>query len=174
MVENNKFVMLHYTGSFDDGEVFDSSIGGQPLEFQVGAGMVIPGLDKAVVGMKIDEEKEIKIEPAEAYGEYDESRKNSYPLADIKQNFEPEVGMTIGIQMENGMQMPAQIAEITDTEVLIDMNHPLAGKTLNFKIQVLEINDEAKLTGGCSCSGCDDDSGCDEPGSGCGSSGSCC
>ena len=165
MVEKDKFIVIHYTGTFDDGEVFDTSVDREPLEFQVGSGMVIPGLDNAVLGLAVGDEKDIHIEPAEAYGEYDENRKQTYPLADIRQSFEPEVGMTIAVQMENGAQIPAQIAEITETDVVIDMNHPLAGKALNFNVKLLEINDMPKYNqGGDGCSscggGCSDDGCC--------------
>lgn len=164
MVEEGKFIVIHYTGTFDDGEVFDTSIDRTPLEFQVGAGMVIPGLDKAVVGMAIGDKKDIHIEADEAYGDYDENRKQSYPLADVKQSFDPQVGMSIGVQLDNGHQIPATITEVTDTEVIIDMNHPLAGKALNFNIELLEINDGPKYSGGCS--SCGDSQGCDPGGCG--------
>ncbi len=166
MVEEGKFIVIHYTGTFDDGEVFDTSVDRTPLEFQVGSGMVIPGLDKAVVGLAIGDEKDIHIEADEAYGEHDENRKQSYPLADVKQSFDPQVGMQIGVQMDNGHQIPATITEVTDTEVVIDMNHPLAGKALNFNIKVLEINEEAKYSGGCSSCGDSDSQGCNPGGCG--------
>ena len=169
MIENNKYVAIHYTGTFDGGEVFDTSVDGQPLEFQVGANMVIPGFENAVMDMNIGEKKEIRIEPADAYGEYDENRKQSFPLEEIRQSFEPQEGMTIGVQMENGMQIPAVITSVTASEVVIDMNHPLAGKPLNFSLELIAINDTAQYDHGCSC-GCEETEGC---GDGCGSGGCC-
>lgn len=162
MVEEGKFIVIHYTGSFDNGEVFDSSIDRTPLEFKVGAGMVIPGLDKAVVGLDTGDKKDIHIDVEDAYGPYDENRKQAYPLADVKQSFEPEVGMNIAVQLENGQQIPATISEVTDTEVFIDLNHPLAGKALNFNIEILEINDMPKYSG--ACDSCRDTQGCGDGG----------
>ena len=161
MVEEGKYVQIHYTGTFDDGEIFDSSINGTPLEFRAGSGMVIPGMDAAVIGMKIEEEKDFNIPPEEAYGEYDENIVYTLPLDDVKSKLNPEVGMTIGIQSENGQHIPALITSVDDESVVIDLNHPLAGKALNFSIKVVAINDEPQLQHDCSgCSGCSDDTGC--------------
>jgi peptidylprolyl isomerase len=166
MVKENDFVLVHYTGTFDDGEVFDTSMDGEPLEFQVGGGMVIPGFESAVVGMKINEEKNFRIPCTEAYGEYDDQMIYPVPLDEMKKNFEPEVGMMIAVQNQDGGQMPAIIKEITDTTVFLDLNNPLAGKDLNFSIKLLEINSEAKYPDShnhdCSDHGCSDQgcSGC--------------
>lgn len=165
MVEEGKFVAVHYTGSFDNGDAFDTSIDSDPLEFQVGSGSLIPGFENAVIGMKIDDEKDIVLMPEEAYGVYDESLIYGFPLADVKSQFEPEIGMTIGMQLENGQQVPAVVSEITDDEVKFDLNHPLAGKTLHFHIKVVDINDEAKYGGGGCGGGCN--SGCCDPGCSC-------
>jgi peptidylprolyl isomerase len=154
MVKKDDYVLIHYTGKFDDGEVFDSSEERQPFEFRVGSNSVIPGMDNAMIGMEINQEKSIKLPPNEAYGEYDEAMIYNFPIEDIKKQFEPEIGMVIGVQMENGNSVPARIKEITGTDVFIDMNHPLAGKTLNFNIKLLEINSEPKHTSsGCDCCG---------------------
>ncbi len=157
MVKNDDYVVIHYTGTFTDGEVFDTSQDRDPLEFQVGTGMVIPGLEKAMIGMTIDEEKDITISPEEAYGDHDENLVYTFPIEEIRSQFEPEIGMVIGVQLEDGRQVPAEIVEIGAEDVRIDLNHPLAGKTLNFHIKLVEINDEPKYGGGCDC--CDHDSG---------------
>mgnify|MGYP001064109931 CR=1 FL=1 len=154
MVTEGKYVAIHYTGKFDNGQVFDSSLDGAPFEFQAGAGMVIPGLDRAVLGMKLNEEKDIVIAPEDGYGDYDENLIYAFPLEEVQQQFTPEVGMTIGLQMENGAQIPAIIKEITNDEVIVDMNHPLAGKTLHFHVKVINISDEPVYSEGCeSCGG---------------------
>ncbi len=158
MVNEGDFVLVHYTGSFDDGEVFDTSLDREPLEFQVGSGSVIPGFEKAVLGMKIDEERKIVLKPEDAYGDYDGSMVHSFPLAEVKSQFEPEVGMTIGVMLDNGAQAPAVITEITEEDVKVDMNHPLAGKTLHFQMKLVEINSEAKQNHGCDGGSCG--SGC--------------
>lgn len=165
MVKKDDFVLVHYTGTFDDGEVFDTSMDGDPLEFQVGGGMIIPGFDSAVIGMKINDEKKIRIASADAYGGYDETLVQPFPLEEVKESFEPEVGMTIALHGEDGHHLPAIIMGITATEVMVDMNHPLAGKDLNFILKLVDINDEAKYPSRDCSSGCSDH-GC--------SGGSCC
>ncbi len=160
MISEGKFAAIHYTGTLDDGQTFDSSLGGQPFEFQVGSGSVIPGLDKAVIGMKVGDEKDVSMGPDEAYGEYDESLMHSVPKDEMKANFEPKEGMAISVMLENGARVPAFIKEVSDAEIVIDLNHPLAGKTLHFHIKVIDVNDESKYSGDCS-------SGCDSCGSDC-------
>jgi peptidylprolyl isomerase len=161
MVEEGKYVAIQYTGKFDDGQVFDSSTQEQPFEFKAGSGMVIPGLDNGIMGMKVEEEKDLVIPPEEAYGEYDEKLIYTFPIEEVRQQFEPQVGMTIGVQLDNGAQVPALIKEVTDSEIFLDMNHPLAGKTLHFNIKVMEVNDEPKFAPADGCSGCSDESdGC--------------
>lgn len=160
MVKDGDFVVINYTGTLDDGDIFDTSVDREPFEFQVGTGSVIPGLDKAVIGMKINEEKDIVIEPEEAYGFYDEEMVLSFPLQEVKSQFEPQVGMTIGVQLDNGRQVPALITNLTEEAVIIDMNHPMAGKTLHFHLSLIEINQEAKYPTQCGCESCDPGSGC--------------
>lgn len=162
MIQEGQFAAIHYTGSLDDGQAFDSSFGGQPFEFQVGSGSVIPGLDKAVIGMKVDDEKDVSVEPNEAYGEYDDSLIHSVPKDEMKANFEPAEGMAISVMLESGARVPAFIKEITDSDIIIDLNHPLAGKTLHFHIKIVDINDESKYSGD------DCSSGCESCGPGCG------
>ncbi|MEK6890809.1 MAG: peptidylprolyl isomerase [Nanoarchaeota archaeon] len=134
-------VSIEYTGTYDNGEVFDSNVHGDhshPLEFVVGRGMVIPGFDKAVIGMKNGEEKKFRIPAAEAYGERDENLVKTMPKPE---EFPPQAkqGMLIGVGPSQDQQMPALIVKLTDSEVTLDLNHPLAGKALNFKIKILEI-----------------------------------
>jgi peptidylprolyl isomerase len=160
MIREGQFAAIHYAGTLDDGQTFDSSFGGQPFEFQVGSGSVIPGLERAVIGMKVGDEKDVSMEPDEAYGEYDESLIHRVPKDEMKANFEPKEGMAISVMLENGAKVPAFIKEISNAEIVIDLNHPLAGKTLHFHIKVIDINDESKYSGSCS-------SGCDSCGSDC-------
>ena len=140
-VKKGDKVKVEYTGTFENGEVFDASEKhGQPLEFEVGAGQMIKGFDEAVVGMAKDEEKEITLKPEDAYGDPKDEMIQKVPKDKLPKEQEPAVGMTIGVGFGDGRQMPATITEVTDTEVTIDMNHPLAGKTLTFKLKVVEIN----------------------------------
>ncbi|MCK4996799.1 peptidylprolyl isomerase [Candidatus Pacearchaeota archaeon] len=137
-VEKGNTIKVEYTGSFENGEVFDASEKhGQPLEFKAGEGMVVPGFDKAVLGMELDEEKTVTLQPVDAYGMPDPKGiqkvpKNHFPI-------EAEEGMTVGVPLPNGQKIPATITKITDAEVTIDMNNPMAGKVLVFKIKVVSI-----------------------------------
>lgn len=161
-VEKGNKIKIEYTGSFESGEVFDASEKhGQPLEFIAGSGQVVPGFDKAIIGMEEGEEKSFTLKPEEAYGMPDERAIQKVP----KDKFPAEAkeGMMIGIPLPNGQQIPAKITKIDEKEVTIDMNHPMAGKTLIFKIKVVEVlpgdDSSEKIEGGkdeCSgsCAGC--------------------
>ncbi len=151
------FVKVEYTGTFDDGEVFDSTeLAGCPLEFQIGAQQVIEGFEKAIASMELDEEKQVKIQPAEAYGEYQKDMTKDIPR-DRMPAEKLEAGMTLMATLPHGMQVPVTITKVTDQSVTIDMNHPLAGKALNFRIKLIGIREGelSECTGhcgpGCSC-----------------------
>ena len=138
-IENGKKVKVHYTGTLTDGTVFDSSEGRDPLEFTIGEGKVIKGFDTAVKEMSVGEEKEINIPSAEAYGEEKPEYFKKVPKDQLPKDQEPKVGMMLGIGMPNGKQIPAKISEVTDTEVTLNLNHPLAGKDLKFKLKLVEV-----------------------------------
>lgn len=139
-VKKGNKVKVHYTGTFDDGTVFDDSQKhGQPLEFEVGSGQVIKGFDDAVAGMKKGQERDITLRPTEAYGEVKDELKKKVPRAQLPQDQEPKVGMILAVGLPNGMQLPARIVDVTKDTVTIDLNHPLAGKTLHFKLKLLEV-----------------------------------
>ena len=131
-------VKIHYTGTLNDGKIFDSSEGREPLEFTIGNNQVIKGFEDGIKGMKLNDEKTIKIKANEAYGERDERMVASVP----RDKFPPEVqaGGTLLLKGPNGERLPAVVKEVKDNIVVIDMNHPLAGKELNFKIKVVGIN----------------------------------
>lgn len=132
-------IKVHYEGTLDDGTVFDSSFTrGEPLEFTVGAGQLIAGFDEAVIGMSVNEEKTIHLEAAEAYGEWNPDAVRRFPRDQYPSGQTPEKGMTVGLSLPNGQQIPAVITEVTEDEVALDLNHPLAGKALNFRIQIVE------------------------------------
>lgn len=136
-------VFVDYTGTFDDGTVFDSSTHGDhshPLEFEAGEGKVIKGFDDAIIGMKVGEEKTIRLEPADAYGDADPRLVDELPREHIPIKEELKAGMVLKVQLPNGMQMPANITKVTDSHVTIDLNHPMAGKVLNFKLKLTGIN----------------------------------
>lgn len=136
-------VSVEYEGRFESGEVFDSSSHGDhshPLEFEVGSGQVIKGFDDAVVGMKIGEEKEVKLAPAEAYGQIDKRLIQEVPLSALPKDQKPEVGMALIMKTQAGQQFQAKITKVTKDKVTLDMNHPMAGKTLIFKLKLVGIN----------------------------------
>ncbi len=139
-VKKGDNVKVEYAGTLEDGSVFDSSEKhGSPLEFEAGAGNVIRGFDKAVIGMKKGEEKEISIEPADSYGERKEELVQEIPKDKMPKDQEIKKGMLLGIKLPNGKQLPGKIVRIDDKSVSIDFNHPLAGKKLKFKIKVVDV-----------------------------------
>jgi len=135
-------VKLDYEGKFDDGTVFDSSKQGDhshPLEFVAGTSMVIKGFDDAVIGMENGEEKEFSINPENAYGEYDPKLKKKISRDNIPPEQEVLPGMMIGLMDNHGRHIPAVITDVDDSDITIDLNHPLAGKKLNFNIKILDV-----------------------------------
>src|SRR3989344_6064286 len=138
IVKGNK-IKVHYTGILEDGSIFDSSEGREPLEFEVGSGQLIKGFDEAVIGMKNGEEKEITLKPSEAYGEPNPQMLQKVPRTELPQDQEIKEGMMLSVMLPDGQQIPAVVKEINDKEATIDFNHPLAGKTLKFKIKIIEI-----------------------------------
>ncbi len=142
-IKKGSKVKLDYEGTLEDGTVFDSSKHGDhshPLEFEAGAGQMIKGFDEAVMGMKVDEEKTFKLTPEQAYGSPNTQLVQKIPRDKLPKEPEPQVGMMLAFAGPDGKQFPAKIKEVNDTEIVIDLNHPLAGKTLNFKIKILEVN----------------------------------
>jgi peptidylprolyl isomerase len=139
-VKKGDKIKVEYTGTFEDGTVFDSTEKhGAPLEFEAGAGMVIKGFDEAVMGMKKGEEKEFTIEPKNGYGDYNPELIKKVSKDKIPDGKELKEGMMIALQAPNGMQIPGKIAGATEDEISLDLNHPLAGKTLKFRIKITEI-----------------------------------
>lgn len=139
MSNAGKKVKVHYTGILDDGTKFDSSIDrGEPLEFVCMAGQMIPGFDKAVESMNVGDTITVHLEPSEAYGERSEEAIQTIPLANIPGAEDLPVGETVFLQGPNGQPFPAKVAAMDDTTVTFDMNHELAGKPLNFEIELLE------------------------------------
>jgi FKBP-type peptidyl-prolyl cis-trans isomerase 2 len=139
-VKSGDKVKVEYEGRLEDGTVFDaSSKHGKPLEFAAGTGQVIKGFDAAVIGMEIGEEKEVTLPPDQAYGQPNDKLVQKIPREKLPQDQQPEVGMVLGMKLPNGAQVPASITEVNDKEVTIDLNPPLAGKTLIFKIKLVSV-----------------------------------
>lgn len=138
-VQSGDTVKIHYKGTLDDGTVFDSSEGRDPLQFEVGSGQIIPGLDEAIPGMGVGESKTVTIEPEQAYGEPNPNAIQSVPRNTVPEELNISVGMPLQVQTEDGRQVNVTVKEITDDTVVLDANHPLAGKTLTFEIELVSI-----------------------------------
>ena len=137
-INPGQLVSVHYVGTFDDGTEFDSSrTRNQPLTFQVGSGQVIPGFDTAVRSMTVGETRDVRIEAAEAYGEVNPEAFQDVPRVIFDPEMELIVDATVYGQQPDGSQMMARIVEFNDETVRLDLNHPLAGKPLNFNIELL-------------------------------------
>ena len=161
-VEKGVFVSVAYTGTLENGEVFDTSEGRAPMEFQTGAGQLIKGFENAVMGMSLNEKKEFTLQPEEAYGLRDETQLHDFPRADLPPGVTPKLGDTVAFSTPQGQQIPATLVKMDDESLTFDMNHPLAGKTLTFAIEVVGISDtptQQPHSCGSGC-GCDCDSGC--------------
>lgn len=141
MVERGKTVRVHYTGTLDDGTQFDSSIGREPLEFQAGMHMMIPGFDNAVLEMEPGEKRTVRIPAAEAYGEFDEKKVAKIPRDQFPSADQAPVGVRIMLSTPTGQPLPAVITSVDDEFVSVDFNHELAGKDLTFEIELVEIVD---------------------------------
>jgi FKBP-type peptidyl-prolyl cis-trans isomerase 2 len=133
-------VSVHYRGTLEDGSEFDSSAGGDPLEFTVGAGQVIRGFDEAVIGMQVGDRKQERIPSDRAYGEYNPDLVFDVDRANLPADSDLEVGDIVEISFENGESAPVRIAELTDDTLKLDANHPLAGKTLIFDVELVGIS----------------------------------
>jgi peptidylprolyl isomerase len=132
-------VHVHYTGKLDDGTVFDSSRDTDPIEFTIGAGQIIPGFEDAIVGMSAGDEKTERIEAERAYGERSDDLVFHVEKDQMPEDEEIEVGDLLRIGFPDGSTAEVQVAEIADDKVTLDANHPLAGKTLTFDLQLMSI-----------------------------------
>jgi len=132
-------VKIHYTGTLSDGSTFDSSEGRDPLEFTLGAGQVIPGFDKAVTGMSAGDSQTVNIPSADAYGAHDPNGRQAFPRDQVPENVPLDIGTRLQLSGPQGQPIMVTVAEVSDTEVILDANHPLAGKDLTFEIELVEI-----------------------------------
>ncbi len=132
-------VRLHYTGTLTTGEIFDSSAGRDPLEFVVGSGQIIPGLDKAIPGMTVGEKKVVDIPCAEAYGPADPNALQTIPRSNIPDTVPVDPGTRLQMQTPDGRAVAVTVVESDAETVVLDANHPLAGQDLAFDIELVEI-----------------------------------
>jgi peptidylprolyl isomerase len=168
-VAKGLFVSVTYTGTLGNGEVFDSNADSYPLEYEAGAGQMIKGLDEAVMGMALKEKKKFTLAPEDAYGHRDENGLQEFPRSNVPPNMNPDIGDTVTFTTPEGHQLPARLVKVDDTNLIFDLNHPLAGESLTFDVEVVAISEtriqqNQECGSGCDCGpgGCDSgsDSGC--------------
>ena len=138
-IHNGSKVAFAYTLTVD-GKVVDTSEGRTPLEYTQGDGKMIPGLAKQLEGLKAGDEKSVVLKPEEAYGSPNPAAIREVPLSQLPSQPKPQVGMMLQVQNKQGQVFPARIADIKGDKALIDLNHPLAGKTLNFKVKIVSVS----------------------------------
>jgi peptidylprolyl isomerase len=139
MIEAGKTVKVHYKGTLNDGTVFDSSEGRDPLEFEMGSDTVIAGFETAVGPMEIDETKKVTIPSSEAYGDFNDDMVGLIPRTSLPEDITPEVGLILSMQSPDG-EMPVRIVEMDDENLTLDANHPLAGQDLTFELTLVEVS----------------------------------
>ncbi|MBZ9728995.1 peptidylprolyl isomerase [Salegentibacter sp. JZCK2] len=139
-VKANDTVKVHYTGKLADGQVFDSSVErGEPIEFTMGQGQLIPGFENGLIDMKVNEKKTINIPKEEAYGEPREELVQEVQKSQLPEEIKPEVGMGLVSKSPDGQEMNLVVKDVKEETIVVDGNHPLAGKDLVFDLEVVEI-----------------------------------
>ncbi|MGB3315806.1 MAG: peptidylprolyl isomerase [Albidovulum sp.] len=138
-VKTGDTVRIHYTGILDDGTRFDSSEGRDPLQFEVGSGQIIPGLDEALPGMVVGDKKTVNVPAEAAYGPVDPNARQEVPREQIPADIPLDPGTQLQMRTPDGRAMPVTVAEVTETVVTLDANHPLAGKDLTFDIELVSV-----------------------------------
>lgn len=162
IVENGNYISVEYTGTLANGEVFDSSEGRHPLEVCMGSGQLIKGFEDQLMGMALNEKKVFTLTPEEAYGPRNAELMHSVPRSEVPEDMNVELGMVIGLQTPDGHHVPARIVQLDDSQMTMDLNHPLAGESLTFAIEVVGISDTPTQECGDCHSGCDCSCDCDE------------
>ncbi len=137
-VADGKTVKVNYSLTVD-GKVVDSSKGREPLEFKEGSHQMIPGFEKAVMGMKVGQKKSFTLKPEEGYGPVNPKAYQEVPKSQLPKDMTPKAGMTLLAQSKDGQKIPVKVKEVKKDSVVMDFNHPLAGKTLKFDVEVVEV-----------------------------------
>jgi len=132
-------VKVHYNGTLEDGSTFDTTAGKEPFEMTLGKREVIPGFEQAVEGMSVGEKQEVTLKPAEAYGDYQNEAVIDIPRSRLPEEIDPEVDMVLQAKDPEGQVTHMTITKVTDDNVTLDGNHPLAGKKLKFEIELVSI-----------------------------------
>lgn len=139
-VKKGDTVRINYTGTLQNGETFDSSEGRDPLEFVVGSGQIIPGLDAAIPGMSIGDKKTVEVPCDQAYGVVNENAQQAVPRSEIPDGIPLEPGTQLQMQTPQGQVVQVLVTNVSEKEVILDANHPLAGKDLTFAIEIMGID----------------------------------
>jgi len=137
--KNGDIVTVHYTGKLEDGTVFDSSVNRDPVQFTLGEGLLIPGFERAVLGMSPGESKTAEVPADQAYGSHREEMVVEIDRQEFPPDFQPEVGQQLSIPQSDGRMIRLIVTAVSEQKVTLDANHPLAGRDLTFDIQLLEI-----------------------------------
>jgi FKBP-type peptidyl-prolyl cis-trans isomerases 2 len=132
-------VRIHYIGTLTDGTQFDSSVGGEPLQFQLGSGQIIPGLEQGIDGMSLGEKQRLVIAAADAYGEHDPRKVQQVPRSAIPADLPLERGVQLQAQTPQGIPVIVVVTDLSDESVTLDGNHPLAGQDLVFDVEIVDI-----------------------------------
>lgn len=138
-VKANDTVRVHYTGKLTDGQIFDSSLQREPMEVAMGQGQLIPGFEKGLIDMAVNEKKTITIDKKDAYGEVDEALFQKISKSQLPEDIKPEVGMGLVGSNAQGQQQQFRVAKVEENDIILDANHPLAGHDLVFDLEVVEI-----------------------------------
>ena len=140
-VKENNTIKVNYTGKLSNGQIFDTSEGKEPIEFILGQGRLIPGFEKGLIDMKLNEKKTIEIAKDQAYGDVNDNLIQEINKAELPQDMEPKVGMGLVSKSPDGKEINLMVVEVKDESIVIDGNHPLAGHDLIFDVEVVEIKE---------------------------------
>ena len=138
-VKENDVVTVHYTGKLEDGQVFDSSLQREPLQVELGKGQLIPGFENALIDMAVNEKKTVTITKEEAYGDVQQELFQTVPKSQLPEEIKPEVGVILVASRPDGSEQQLRVSEVNEDHIIVDANHPLAGQTLEFELELLEI-----------------------------------
>ena len=138
-IKNGDVVRIHYTGKFMDGTPFDSSDGREPLEFEMGAGQIIPGLERSIEGMDVGDKETVTVPAAEAYGPRDDAQVQAIPRTAIPDGVDVDVGSRLQANTADGRTVNLTVVDLDDSSITVDANHPLAGRDLVFDIEVVDV-----------------------------------